>query len=77
MGHTLGCPNNRITFQKESFMPDTQLPMNAPGAAPTGRVQAAARWLDDSDIALGCESADPALQIERWSQEFLATTTEQ
>jgi hypothetical protein len=24
---------------------------------------------DDSDYALGCESADPALQIERWSQE--------
>jgi hypothetical protein len=24
---------------------------------------------DDSDYALGCECADPALQIERWKQE--------
>ena len=23
----------------------------------------------DDDIALGCECADPALQIERWAQE--------
>ncbi len=23
----------------------------------------------DEDIALGCECADPALQIERWGQE--------
>ena len=23
----------------------------------------------DDDVALGCESADPALQIERWGQE--------
>lgn len=29
-----------------------------------------ARWLGiDEDIALGCESADPALQIDRWGQE--------
>ena len=24
------------------------------------------------DIALGCECADPSLQIERWSQEMAA-----
>lgn len=24
---------------------------------------------DDFDYALGCECADPALQIERWGQE--------
>lgn len=29
----------------------------------------AAGWLDDADFALGCECADPALQIERWRQE--------
>ena len=23
----------------------------------------------DEDVALGCECADPALQIERWGQE--------
>jgi len=29
-----------------------------------------ARWLDDGeDTMLGCECANPALQIERWSQE--------
>ncbi len=26
----------------------------------------------DDDIALGCECANPALQIERWYQESLA-----
>jgi hypothetical protein len=30
----------------------------------------AAHWLEiDDDVALGCECADPALQIERWGQE--------
>ena len=24
----------------------------------------------DEDLALGCECADPALQIERWGQEI-------
>jgi hypothetical protein len=28
---------------------------------------------DDIDYALGCECADPALQIERWGQEASAT----
>jgi len=28
---------------------------------------------DDSDYALGCECADPTLQIERWLQEAGAT----
>jgi hypothetical protein len=32
--------------------------------APTG--------FDDFDYALGCECADPALQIERWSVEARA-----
>ncbi|MDP3856357.1 MAG: hypothetical protein Q8Q73_01200 [Stagnimonas sp.] len=40
---------------------------NAPAAAP---VSSAAHWLSqDDDLALGCECADPALQIERWGQE--------
>lgn len=30
---------------------------------------AAARWFADEDMALGCECANPALQIERWGQE--------
>ena len=41
-----------------------------PAAALAGT---AAYWLslDDDDVALGCECADPALQIERWGQEAL------
>ena len=27
------------------------------------------QWQIDDDVALGCECADPALQIERWGQE--------
>jgi hypothetical protein len=27
---------------------------------------------EDADFALGCECADPALQIERWMQEARA-----
>jgi len=35
-------------------------------------LETTARWLDiDDDLALGCESADPSLQIERWGQEVL------
>lgn len=33
-------------------------------------LEAASRWAaDDYDFALGCECADPALQIERWGLE--------
>lgn len=33
-------------------------------------IDVAARWLSDQDdLALGCECADPTLQIERWQQE--------
>lgn len=33
-------------------------------------VDTTARWLtDDEDCVLGCESANPALQIERWGHE--------
>ncbi len=55
-------------------MPD-QTPMphqfdrNAPAAALVGA--SAYRLSFDEDIALGCECADPALQIERWGQEAL------
>jgi hypothetical protein len=42
-----------------------------PGAvAPANGVPA--RWLVvDDDLALGCESANPLLQIEQWGQEVL------
>lgn len=29
---------------------------------------------EDLDYALGCECADPSLQIERWTQERAAAT---
>lgn len=33
-------------------------------------IDAAARWVgDDDEVVLGCECANPALQIERWAQE--------
>lgn len=54
-------------------MPD-QSPMshqfdrNPPAAA---LVANAYRLSVDEDVALGCECADPALQIERWGQEAL------
>jgi hypothetical protein len=46
--------------------------MNSPQPLPASNAmildtdfQSASRWLDD-DIALGCECADPALQIDCW-----------
>lgn len=53
-------------------MPDQALqPLTFDGARPAARlVDTTARWLSvDDDLALGCECADPALQIERWGQE--------
>lgn len=48
-----------------------ELHQNAPAAAgfTPAAMDAVARWDDDIDYALGCECADPALQIERWRQE--------
>jgi hypothetical protein len=34
------------------------------------------RWSDD-DVALGCECANPTLQIERWGQEASAQPIQQ
>ncbi|MDF2463679.1 MAG: hypothetical protein K0Q43_1914 [Ramlibacter sp.] len=45
-----------------------QFDRNPPAAA---LVANAYRLSVDEDIALGCECADPALQIERWGQEAL------
>ena len=45
-------------------------PQNFNHTAPAGLAMAA-QWLKvDDDVALGCECADPALQIERWGQEM-------
>ena len=40
------------------------------GAAMPQTIETPAMF-DDPDVALGCECADPALQIERWAQEAL------
>jgi hypothetical protein len=45
------------------------LPINRSRPAP-GLVDASPPGFDD-DLALGCESAYPYLQIERWRQEVL------
>jgi len=55
-------------------MPDpTQQPLTFDGARPAATLaDTTTRWLSvDDDLALGCECADPALQIERWGQETL------
>jgi len=52
----------------QSQMPH-QFDRNPPAAALVGAT--AYRLYGDEDIALGCECADPALQIERWGQEAL------
>ena len=53
-------------------MSDTSQQSLAPHGVPPAAalVEATARWLaEQDDLALGCECANPALQIERWSQE--------
>lgn len=47
-------------------MPDMQMPVTTSAAAP---IVMEVPSLEDFDIALGCECADPALQIDRWMQE--------
>lgn len=48
-------------------MPDLQ--PSVPSANPVPVMLDAFSAHDDFDFALGCECADPALQIERWMQE--------
>lgn len=50
-------------------MPETH-PSEATAAAAAPAALAAAQALvEEPDYLLGCECADPALQIERWRQE--------
>lgn len=50
-------------------MPDMQTPAPATTAVPPVLEAAVRAPFDDADYPLGCECADPALQIERWLQE--------
>ena len=55
-----------------SAQPQPVLFSNGTRAMATTPVDTSARWQSvDDDLALGCECADPALQIERWGQEVL------
>ena len=54
-------------------MPDTsQQPSMKKDARPSAAAldANASRTPVDDDLALGCECADPALQIERWGQDI-------
>ncbi|MGV3569792.1 MAG: hypothetical protein ACO1PB_04270 [Ramlibacter sp.] len=47
-----------------------ELHQNTAAGVSPATMEAAARWAsEDYDFALGCECADPALQIERWGQD--------
>ena len=50
-------------------MPDLQPSTPNAVAVPGVLETLAPAAMDDFDVALGCECADPALQIERWSHE--------
>lgn len=54
-------------------MPEMQ--QSTPSAAmPIGHEAGPLPSFDDADYALGCECADPSLQIERWGQEAAGDT---
>lgn len=55
-------------------MPEMQPSVPTPSAIPAAIAVPAS--FEDYDIALGCECADPALQIERWSLEAPAAGAE-
>jgi hypothetical protein len=50
-------------------MPDMQSSMPSAAAMPPGLEATLPASFDEFDYALGCECADPALQIESWTQE--------
>jgi hypothetical protein len=56
---------------REPPMADARLETQTSNRTAPAGLAGAARWLEiDDDVALGCECADPALQIERWGQEI-------
>lgn len=52
-------------------MPDLLQPPTHAATNPLALADTAARWDNDAEFALGCECADPALQIEQWCQEMV------
>jgi hypothetical protein len=57
-------------------MPEMQSPDPAATAAIPMMIEVPVSALDDPDLALGCECADPALQIAQWRQEVRAAGPE-
>lgn len=55
-------------------MPEMQPSMPSSAAMPMALDASASS--EDFDFALGCECADPALQIERWGQEAIGGSAE-
>ena len=49
-------------------MPEMQPSVPGSPATVPVLIEAPASLRDDTDYALGCECADPALQIERWNE---------
>jgi hypothetical protein len=58
----------------EPAMPDMQQPPTQAATSPIALADAAGRF-DDCDYALGCECADPSLQIEQWGRDEPAATS--
>jgi hypothetical protein len=50
-------------------MPEMQPSVPSAAAMPTAMDPATQSAFEDFDYALGCECADPSLQIERWALE--------
>lgn len=55
-----------MSAQYQPVLPSNDTRHAAAPVDPSARAQSV-----DDDLALGCECADPALQIERWGQEVL------
>jgi hypothetical protein len=52
-------------------METAQMPTPRPRAPEASKIQSPPSYQDD-DMALGCECADPSIQIERWRAEIAA-----
>lgn len=53
-------------------METTPMQTPRPRAPEASKIQSAPRYPLDDDLALGCECADPSIQIERWRAEIAA-----
>jgi hypothetical protein len=61
-----------MTQAQEARMETPQIATSRPRAPEASKIQSVPRYPLDDDLALGCECADPSLQIERWRAEIAA-----